>query len=82
MAEWIEVQDGRNLTRIAMIRGYAITVTGSNDFWSWFIDLKGRYVTEGTARDLTTAAAAAEDEAYWLAVSRKGGTDPPRYRSR
>ena len=62
MAEWIEVQDGRNLTRITMIRGYAITITGSNDFWSWFIDLKGRYVTEGTACDLTTAAAAAEDE--------------------
>jgi hypothetical protein len=40
MAEWIEVQDGCNVTRIAMIRGYAITVTGSNDFWSWFALLK------------------------------------------
>ena len=68
-AKWVEVQYQGGLTRVAMVKGYSITIVGSQDLWSWFIDLDGCSVTEGVERDPAAAMTAAEDEAHRLAMA-------------
>ena len=75
-AEWIDVQHEDTLTRIAMLAGYSLTVFGSDNQWLWFIDLNGRSAGEGTATDLASATAAAEDAAYRLAAGSRGEAGP------
>lgn len=65
-ADWIEVRYEGGLTRVAMFKGYSITVVGSQDVWSWFIDLDGCSVADGMEDNQAAAVIAAEDEVLRL----------------
>ena len=66
-AEWLEVRYDGGLASLTMVRGYNVTIVGSQDTWSWFIELHGYCVADGMERDLDAAMSASVKEAHLLA---------------